>query len=172
MNVIDTKLIVLRGPSGSGKSSTAKELRLAQTEKMALIEQDHFRRIVLKEKDVPNGLNADLIKQTVLFGLEHSFHVIMEGIFHSGRYIDMFQEILKKHPSNNYFFYFDIPFEETLRRHKFKPNKHEFDEKEMRDWYKEKDLLNFVQETLIPETSSVEQTIDTLISVCGLTRKS
>ena len=44
MNLIDTKLIVLRGPSGSGKSSAAKSARLAQTELMALIEQDHFRQ--------------------------------------------------------------------------------------------------------------------------------
>jgi predicted kinase len=168
MNTKETKLIVLRGPSGSGKSTTAKALRLAQTEKMALIEQDHFRRIVLKEKDIQNGLNADLIKRTVVFALEHSYHVILEGIFDAERYSNMFQELLDMHSTNNYFFYFDISFEETLRRHQSKPNKHEFGEKEMRDWYKEKDLLQFVQETLVPETSSSEQTINTLISTCNL----
>jgi len=167
----DTKLIVLRGPSGSGKSSTAKALRKAQTEKIALIEQDHFRRIVLEENDIINGLNRELIQQTALFALEHSYHVILEGIFNATRYHQMFEEILAKHPTNNYFFYFDISFEETLRRHQFKPNKNEFSEKEMRDWYKEKDLLTLVQETLIPETNSMEETVNTLISMCSLTKK-
>lgn len=98
--------------------------------------------------------------------------MILEGIFDAGRYCQMFEEILTKHPTNNYFFYFDIFFEETLRRHQFKPNKDEFGEKEMRDWYKEKDLLELVQELLIPETNSLEETVDTLIFTCGLTKKS
>ena len=104
MNTKETKLIVLRGPSGSGKSTTAKALRLAQTEKMALIEQDHFRRVVLKEKDIPNGLNADLIRRTAIFALEHSYHVILGGIFDAERYSNMLQELLEIHPTNNYFF--------------------------------------------------------------------
>lgn len=171
MNSFQPKLIVLRGPSGSGKSSTAKAVRLAQTEDVALIEQDHFRRVVLKEKDIPNGINAELIKQTVLFAFRHSYHVILEGIFDAVKYHQMFQEILVEHPSNNFFFYFDISLEETLRRHQFKPNKHEFGEKEMRDWYKEKDLLGLVQEALIFETNTLEQTVDSLICTCGLTKK-
>ena len=61
------KLIVLRGPSGSGKSSTAKLLRSRFDAPTALIEQDFFRRVVLKEKDIPNGNNHDLIKSVVLF---------------------------------------------------------------------------------------------------------
>lgn len=105
----ETKLIVLRGPSGSGKSSIAKMVRLAQQEKMALIEQDHFRRIVLKEKDVPNGLNAELIKQTIFFALEHSYHVLLEGIFYTENYGRMFEEILSAHPNNNYFFTLIFP---------------------------------------------------------------
>ena len=171
MNVIDTKLIVLRGPSGSGKSSTAKMLRIAQTEKMALVEQDHVRRIVLKEKDIPNGINMELMKQTVLFAFQYSYHVILEGIFDAGRYQMMFREILREHPANNFFFYFDISLEETLRRHQFKPNKDDFGETEMRSWYKDKDFLTFVQEVILPETSSVQQTIETLLSTCDLTRQ-
>lgn len=171
MNASNTKFIVLRGPSGSGKSSIAREVRLAQAELMVLIGQDHFRRVVLKEKDVPNGLNAELIKRTLLFAFEHSYHVILEGIFVADRYRNMFQEILCEHPDNNFFFYLDVPFGETLRRHQFKPNKDEFGEKEMRSWYMEKDLLGFVQEVLIPATNSIEETVETLTTTCNLVKK-
>ena len=39
-------------------------------------------------------------------------------------------------------YYLDIPFEETLRRHKSKPNAHEFGEKELREWWHEEDVLS------------------------------
>lgn len=167
---METKLIVLRGPSGSGKSSIAKELRLAQSEKMALIGQDHFRRIVLKEKDVPNGLNSELIERTAVFALENSYHVLLEGIFDAERYARMFTGILSSHPTNNHFFYFDIPFEATLRRHQSKPNKDEFGETEMRSWYKDKDLLHCAEEILIPESYTQRQTVEFLLSACKLKR--
>lgn len=51
-----SKLIVLRGNSGSGKSTTAKMLRDAAIAKgtktkIAIIEQDYLRRYILKEKE-------------------------------------------------------------------------------------------------------------------------
>lgn len=103
----ETRLIVLRGPSGSGKSSVAKIVReeyLAYGRKMAYVEQDHFRRIVLKEGDVPNGFNISLIKEMTVFLLQGGYDVIMEGIFDKGRYEKMFAELILFHPKNNYFF--------------------------------------------------------------------
>lgn len=154
------KLLVLRGPSGSGKSSVARAVRVDWKKPAALIEQDYLRRILLKEKDIPNGLNLKLIKINVLFALENSYDVIMEGIFDAGRYGAMFEEIISLHPENNFFFYFDIPLEETFRRHQSKPNKDEFGEQEMRRWYKEHDFLNCVKEILIPENYSFIQTVE------------
>ena len=164
----DTKLIVLRGPSGSGKSSVAQSVRAAQGQPTAIVGQDYLRRMVLKEKDIPNGLNIELIKRTTLFLLGHSYHVVMEGIFDSERYEQMFQEIIKEHPDSNYFFYFDISLEETLRRHQHKPNKEDFGEKEMRSWYKEKDPLEFVQEDVIPEHYRLEQAVKYVGKMSGL----
>ncbi|MCE9643064.1 MAG: kinase [Candidatus Andersenbacteria bacterium] len=163
----ETKLIVLRGPSGSGKSSAARAVRDAQKQKTAIVEQDYLRRIVLKEKDIPNGLNIELIKKTTLFLLDNSYNVIMEGIFDSDRYGEMLKEIIAEHPNNNYFFYFNISLEETIRRHQYKPNKDEFGEKELRRWYKENDLLNFVQEESIAENLSLEQIVERILVATG-----
>ena len=155
-----TKLIVLRGPSGSGKSSVAMALRNLVKEKIAIVQQDYLRRTLLKEKDVSNSLNAELIQQVTLFVLDHGYHVIMEGIFDSDRYKNMFEKIIRAHSDNNYFFYFDVSFKETLRRHQSKPNKEDFGEKELRSWYKERDYLPFVREEIIPEGHTLEKIVE------------
>lgn len=46
-------------------------------------------------------------------------------------------------------FYFNIPFEETLKRHKTKVEANEFGEKEMRKWWLPNDLLKFIPEKLL-----------------------
>lgn len=165
------KLIVLRGNSGSGKSTIAKEVRLAQSEHMAYVEQDYVRRILLKEHDIAGGRNIQLLKDIILFALKNSYHVIAEGIFRQKRYETMFQEILKLHPTENYFFYFDISFEETLRRHQTKPNKHEFGEQEMRTWHEEKDFLHDIREEIISEKESIRDSINHIFSTTGIIRK-
>lgn len=164
----NTRLIVLRGNSGSGKSSVAKEVRLAQPEKMAYVEQDNMRRVILKEKEAVNGFNIELIKQVILFSLNNSYHVIAEGMFRKSKYQDMFSEILKLHPNNNYFFYFDVSFEETLKRHQTKSNKDDFGEKEMREWYKDRDALDIVREEVIPESNSLEDSVKQILEVSQL----
>jgi len=50
-----SRLIVLRGNSGSGKSTTARALRERFGRRLAWVEQDYLRRVVLKEHDVPAG---------------------------------------------------------------------------------------------------------------------
>lgn len=162
MIVKKTKLVVLRGPSGSGKSSVAKAVQadqMAKNKPMAYVEQDYFRRIVLKEKDILKGFNIQLIKETVVFLLRNKYDVIMEGIFDSGRYEEMFKEIISMHPSDNFFFYFDISLEETLGRHNTKHNKNDFGENELRSWYKKADFLKCIKEEIIPESNSMSESI-------------
>lgn len=164
----NTKLIVLRGPSGSGKSSAALAIRNTQIKPMALIQQDYLRRILLKEKDILNGLNIQLIQQTTLFALDHGYNVIMEGIFDKSRYSQMFEELLKVHPDNNYFFYFDVSLKETLKRHQSKPNKGEFGEKEMKEWYRKKDFLDGRTELAIPESYTLEEIVEHILAITKL----
>lgn len=48
----DTRLIVLRGNSASGKSTVARAVRDRYGYGIALVGQDNIRRTVLREKDV------------------------------------------------------------------------------------------------------------------------
>jgi predicted kinase len=157
-----SKLIILRGNSGSGKSTVAKKLREVSSRKIALIEQDYIRRTILKEFKPDDVFHIDLIFDTVEFALAHSYDVILEGILNFGRYDSLLTRLIELCPEY-YIYYFDTSFEETLKRHATKLNAHEFGEKELREWYKPKDLSNFKREKIIPEEYSLEQTVKTIV---------
>ena len=53
-------------------------------------------------------------------------------------------------------YYYDIPFEETLRRHETKPNRADFGPEAMRDWWKEKDYIGYLPEKILTQTMTLE----------------
>jgi adenylylsulfate kinase-like enzyme len=156
-------IILLRGNSGSGKSSTAKLLREElhkhrPKRRVAIVEQDYLRRNVLKEKETEGTNNIELIAQTVRYALKKDYVVILEGIFYSKRYGAMLRQLLKESKSSRVY-YFDVSLEETLRRHLSKINAHEFGEAEMRSWYHAHDVLDVDDETILSEDLSQQQII-------------
>lgn len=161
------KLIILRGNSGSGKSTVALRLREACRERVALVEQDYVRRIVMREKEAADADNIELIGRMVEFALERGYHVILEGILRFSRYGRLLER-LRASGAETHVYYFDIPFEETLRRHATKSCAHEFGEKEMRDWYAPNDMTSFPEEKIIPATSTSEDTVRLILEETGL----
>ena len=112
------KLIVIRGNSGSGKSSVAIGIRnkVKGAKKIAIIEQDYFRRFILKEREAESDNNIKLIEKIVKITLDMGYDVILEGILYSKRYGEMIKKI-KESVDDFHIYYLDIPFEETLKRH-------------------------------------------------------
>ena len=161
-----SKLIVLRGNSASGKSTVARMVREASPRKTALIEQDYLRRIVLKEKDLVDGNNIDLIFQTVNFALARGYDVVLEGILYFPHYGRMLKALVDLSP-DHHLFYFDVSFEETLRRHATKPIAQEVTEASLRSWYQARDLTGFANETIIPETLSAEEAVELIVRQAG-----
>jgi predicted ABC-type ATPase len=156
------KLMIIRGNSGSGKSTVAKEVRKLLDGKVALIEQDYFRRIVLKEKDTAEHTAIiDLLDQTVRLAISRGYIVILEGILSSEKYRGMLNSLANDFRSQ--VFYIDVSFGETLIRHNTKPNKHEFGAEEMKNWYLEKDYLCRNDEIIIREQSSLKKTVKMIV---------
>jgi predicted kinase len=155
------QLIVLRGNSGSGKTSTAMALRAWLGPGVALIQQDVLRRIVLREPDLPGGANLALISTTTRFALNHGYDVILEGIMSARRYGEMLSSL-----ANDYggaFYYFDVSLTETLRRHATRPQSAEFGADTMRGWYRHRDLLPDIEERIIDEKSCLDNTVERIL---------
>lgn len=155
-------LVVIRGNSGSGKSSLALSLREALVKsgtKNALISQDYFRRTILKEKDRINNLDVvNLLDLNIRALISMGYLVILEGILTSKKYGDMLIKFNKDFgPKNCLFYYYDVSFEETLRRHKNKPNSNEFGEEQMRKWWQDEDALNLKNEIIIKQDLSLTE---------------
>ena len=63
-------------------------------------------------------------------------------------------------------YYFDIPFDETLRRHATKPNAHEFGEAEMRQWWRSYDVLGVKEEQIFNEKMSADAMLRKILNDC------
>ncbi|NSA90357.1 hypothetical protein [Clostridium beijerinckii] len=85
------KLIILRGNSGSGKTTTGKALQRKFGQDTMLISQDVVRRDILFVKDGPNPKAGELIFELVLYGKRRCNIVILEGILNSKWYKNYFK---------------------------------------------------------------------------------
>ena len=150
------KLIILRGNSGSGKTTIAKELQKKFGRNTMLISQDMIRRDMLKVKDGKNTLAVPLMKELLIYGNKHSEIVILEGIMYADWYKSLFELAVLLYDTRVYAYYFDLPFEETLKRHQTKPNCNDFGEEEMRRWWREKDFSAILNEVSITSDKDKE----------------
>ena len=160
---MEPTLIILRGNSGSGKSTVANLLQQHFGPNTLLIDQDQVRREMLHTRDLPNNLAINLIKEIALYGYKHCETVIVEGIFSTARYKDMLLEVIQHFSPNCYIYYFDLPFEETVKRHQTREKRNEFTEEDMRRWWMEHDVLGLPNEQLISAQSSEEQTLHMIL---------
>ena len=153
------KLIILRGNSGSGKTTIAKKLQNKFGGNTMLISQDMVRKDILSVKDGRNTLALPLMKELLIYGNKHCEIVILEGIMYADWYAPLFELAIQLYDTKVYAYYFDLPFEETLKRHKTKPNCNNFGEEEMRRWWREKDYSDFLNEISITADKEEEQTV-------------
>ena len=162
------KLIMLRGNSGSGKTTVAKELQTLFGRGTMVLSKDMIRREVLKERDGIDPPALPLIKQMLEYGSENCEVVILEGIFIADWYRELFEAAIELYGSDIYAYYFDIPFDETVRRHQTRSKAAEFGADEMREWWKEKDYLDLIKETTITEDKSKDEIINEIyLRVCN-----
>jgi len=161
-------VVALRGNSGSGKSTVARLLRSCVKNQMALVEQDYLRRVVLKQKGNQGAAAKDLIRQTTLLSLEHDYDVVLDGILDMDNYGALLRELASREACTLHVYWFDVPFEETLRRHSLKPVVDAFGEAEMREWWRAQDPTGIDGEQLIPAHLSADEAVDRILRDTGL----
>jgi predicted kinase len=156
-------VVVLRGNSGSGKSTVARLLRSRVRHPMALVEQDYLRRVVLKQRGNQGAAAKELIRQTVELALDHDYDVVLDGILDMVNYRELLHALAAREDSVLRVYWFDVPFEETLRRHALKPVADDFGEAELREWWHEHDLSGLAGEQLIPAHLTAEEAVDRIL---------
>ncbi|MBQ8186767.1 MAG: kinase, partial [Clostridia bacterium] len=115
-------LIILRGNSGSGKTTLAKALQEHFGSNTMRLSHDMIRMDILHtwsregvEKSLP------LMQELLKYGRRNSEITVMEGVLPSDAYRPLFETALEEFGDRIFAYYYDIPFEETLRRHQTKP---------------------------------------------------
>ena len=154
------KLIILRGNSGSGKSSAARELQRKFGRGTLMIPQDTVRREMLWARDEVGTKALPLLTELLEYGKKNCAVTILEGILYSDYYRPLFQRAIEEYGSNIYAYYYDLSFEETVRRHGTKPNRFSFGEEDMRRWWREKDYIGIIPEEIITEEISLSEAVN------------
>lgn len=162
------KLIVIRGPSGSGKSTVTNEFFKRTKEPLLVVGEDRLRKMFSDHRKTPHPASERLALEAIKIGLENGYHVVYQGILNakSGEFRP--DELLELHPQETYFFYLDVSFEETLARHKTRHKRNEFGADAMQRWWSYSSPLGHELETLIPESSSLDNTLATISRITGL----
>ncbi|MBR4819116.1 MAG: kinase, partial [Clostridiales bacterium] len=129
-----------------------------------LISQDMVRREILKVSDGKDTKALPLLKQLLRYGYDHSEVVILEGIMVADWYRPLFELAVSLYGEAVYAYYFDLPFEETVKRHKTRSKAGSFGEEAMREWWVEKDYSDVLNESKIPEELSKENIVQMILN--------
>lgn len=155
-----SKIIIIRGNSGSGKTTVSKALQAKIPKGTLLIPHDLVRMVMFGEfGDAIGNPSIKLLENLVAYGHQNCDLVILEGILNSYIYKDLFVTIEKLFNGQIFAYYFDLPFEETVKRHAQR-DWHEFGEKEMREWWREKDFIINIREKIISKEMSLDETVE------------
>jgi len=157
------KLIIIRGNSGSGKSTIAHRVREELGDKVMFLQQDVLRRDILKAKDKEGNPVIGLIEQLAMYGKNNGYDVLLEGILSSNKYGDMLRVILTQF-EESHVYYLDIPFNETLRRHNARSKNNDFGEVEMREWWRDEDFLRVDNEKILNESLSEDELVEIIVN--------
>jgi len=155
-----SKIIILRGNSGSGKSTIAKKLQEKLGRGTLLISQDSIRREFLHVYGGADQTSINLLEHLVVFGNQNCKFTILEGILYADDHDYLFKQIEKIFKQNIFAYYFELPFEETLKRHMGKPNCNDFGESEMKRWWREKDYISCIDEEKIYKELNISEIVD------------
>jgi len=162
-----TKLIILRGASAVGKTTVAKALMERTRRPTVLVELDYYRFGFVNPPKRNHNLEYELSGSDTITALRLGFDVIFDGNFTSSTHDPFLEKLFRAHPKENYVFYLDASLSETLRRHGTKSNPRISTDK-MREVYKNASPTGRDEEVVIPEESSLEQTVERIVQTTGI----
>lgn len=161
---METKLIILRGNSGSGKTTIATSLQKEFGRGNLLVSQDVVRRDMLKVQDREGNPSIDLISTIAKYGKGKCEYVIVEGILGRSLYGEMLLSLIKYFDHNAFVYYFNLSFDETVKRHSSREKVNEFGYEELQRWWISNDYLGYEGETTFTDTMSKDEILSVIYS--------
>jgi hypothetical protein len=80
----------------------------------------------------------------------------------------MLEGLRRDHRGTSCWYYLDVPFEETMRRHATRPQATEFGRAEMQRWYRQLDLLPSGIEQIVAASNPLDDTVRQVMQDAGL----
>ncbi|WP_125707153.1 AAA family ATPase [Lacticaseibacillus porcinae] len=131
-------LVIIRGNSGSGKTSMADTLQVHfGADACLVIHQDQVRRELLHANDHVGTPTVALIKDLIRFGHDHYPLVIVEGILRRDVYGEMLEQVVDEWQGPTLIYYLDVPFATCVAH-----NAQRFDEAIQKRWWRVDDVLS------------------------------
>lgn len=150
-------IIIIRGNAASGKTSLAYALQEEMGENTLLLSQDLLRRTMLHAHDGFDTPTIPLLLNLLEYGYDNCQTVILEGILRSNWYQPVWQKILELYNLEHiYAYYYDLPFDETIKRHSSREKAKEFGQDALKRWWIDKDYLTEIPETRLTKDLSLE----------------
>ncbi|MFS0991013.1 hypothetical protein A5867_003202 [Enterococcus sp. 6D12_DIV0197] len=107
------------------------------------------------------------MKEAVLYAKGKVPLVLVEGIYSREKYQDFLDFLIQLFPESNLVYYFDLSFEETVKRHQTRMQRDHFSEENMREWWLARDLLfpqESLKERLIKEGQTIAETVNQIMA--------
>ncbi|WP_438466192.1 zeta toxin family protein [Streptococcus pluranimalium] len=150
-------IIIIRGNAASGKTSLAYALQEEMGKNTLLLSQDLLRRTMLHAHDGFDTPTIPLLLNLLEYGYDNCQTVILEGILRSDWYQPVWQKILELYSLEHiYAYYYDLPFDETIKRHSSREKAKEFGQDALKRWWVDKDYLTEIPETRLTKDLSLE----------------
>lgn len=161
------KLVVIRGPSGAGKSTVAARLFLEATRPTALVDLDYCRQMFRNRASDEVMVEYDVAKAAIEISIEQGFNVIFDGNFRLRDGGRLPLPLFSFPGATTFVFYLDVSLPETLRRH-VNRNDQRLTVEGMKRLYRFAQPLGAYPETVIPEGSSLDETLSTIRRVADI----
>ena len=162
-----SRLIVIRGNSGSGKSSVAAAVRASRPDgTVAVIGQDVIRRDLLGTGDDVGGHAPVVIDYLARLLLDRGFDLVLEGILNADWYSEVLTRLAHDHRGLTCCYLYDLTFEETVRRHQTKPIAHAFGADEMRKWWRGCQPVEGLSEHRVTDSETLDVTVNRVLKDC------
>lgn len=155
---------MIRGNSGSGKSSLAKAIRAARPRGVAIIGHDVLRREILHVRDHPEALSVPYMDLSARFALDHGLHVVIEGILHSEIYGATLARLRSDHLGITRAYRYELELDETLRRHRTKALAEEVSVDTVASWYRSSDPVRELDERVFDASVSARGALERVLA--------